>query len=109
MDSTDDQMAVVMPACEANLLRKLAPGEPRFTLAARDISASLVVEFWALVNLYLRMRGRAGVRPDNALAEIETQIFQHFPATNEPIDEKLNAAFETATAMAKWPNRKVAD
>lgn len=81
--------------------------EPVFVLRAQDITAPVVVLFWAKLQERIRARMDAGLTMEQGVNEER----RHYFLDDEPVytDPKLDGAVRVAEEMATWPNRKLAD
>jgi len=79
-----------------------------FTLVSQDISADLVVDFWTMVQLKVRVNMRHGMTVPGAVEAVRVTF--GIPKYPEYFDDaKLNGAARIAEAMRLHSNRKIAD
>jgi type II secretory pathway component PulF len=103
MDETKNQEATCYEKAKAN-------GEPTFTLRAQDISAHLVVEFWAAIQQAIRNLMDNGATMTEAVEYVRS--YHNVPrlaAMTEGMSEKDREALSIASAMMQWNKRKLAD
>ena len=88
-----------------------AHGEPIFVLRAQDVTADLVVDFWAIVQVRVREHMDHGHTMQRAVQLVREYFF--LDSVNSPRYPtgiaKLDTAVTKAEAMRQWPNRKLAD
>lgn len=90
--------------------KAMVTGEPVFVLRGQDISAPLVVEFWAAVQQTIRDLMDAGATMSEAVES--ARAYHKIPRLThlgESLIAKERGAVAIARAMLRWHNRKVAD
>jgi hypothetical protein len=83
-------------------------GEKTFTIRAQDVTGDLVVDFWTMVQLRVRVNVRHGMTVPEAIDAVRTTfgIPKYPDAFN---DHKLDGAARIAEAMRDHSPRKLAD
>lgn len=80
-----------------------------FVLKSQDVTADVLVDFWAILNQKVREMVKSGHPPELAIKLLRIQW--NIPPVYEDQfhDVKLRDAVRIARSMRTFPNRKIAD